>query len=184
MIRTNKLLIIVGVIVAVMFSVFVWPTLYRYDHLNVAGSVIPARINRLSGSTDILNTYGWQHIKDNTKNEYNILKNNELSKLAQQSANLESGYIRAGIYNGTDKIITEITIEIILSTQIGGRTIDNLFDVGNQSNTIKWQVEWTRKYMLRGSCEPLSSSEFNAKVGFEPNYQQKWTWNIVGAKYY
>jgi hypothetical protein len=33
---------------------FVWPSLYRYDHMTVDGDVYPVRIHRVTGHADIL----------------------------------------------------------------------------------------------------------------------------------
>ena len=33
---------------------FVWPSLYRYDHMTVDGDVYPVRIQRVTGHADIL----------------------------------------------------------------------------------------------------------------------------------
>ena len=57
----GKLRIIISIIVLtilVLFAAFVWPTLYRYERfLNTT-----ARINRLTGSADILTYSGWENI--------------------------------------------------------------------------------------------------------------------------
>ena len=36
------------------FAAFVWPTLYRYDHISTNGDTYPVRINRLNGDADML----------------------------------------------------------------------------------------------------------------------------------
>jgi hypothetical protein len=36
------------------FVAYVWPTMYRYDHLSTDGSTYPVRINRLNGDSDML----------------------------------------------------------------------------------------------------------------------------------
>jgi hypothetical protein len=41
-------------IVLAAFVVYVWPTLYRYDHISFDNSVYPVRINRLNGNSDML----------------------------------------------------------------------------------------------------------------------------------
>lgn len=44
-----------------LFGMFVWPTRYRYDKMNVqANAVVPVRIDRITGKTEILYPSGWQ----------------------------------------------------------------------------------------------------------------------------
>ena len=44
-----------------LFGTFVWPTRYRYDKMNVqANAVVPVRIDRITGKTEILYPSGWQ----------------------------------------------------------------------------------------------------------------------------
>lgn len=39
---------------ALGFALYVWPTRYRYDHLNSEGSTYPVRIDRITGDADML----------------------------------------------------------------------------------------------------------------------------------
>ena len=44
---------------------FVWPSLYRYDHMTVDGDVYPVRIHRITGHADILlPEQGWIPAED------------------------------------------------------------------------------------------------------------------------
>ena len=36
------------------FSIWVWPTRYRYDHITSNGETSPVRINRFTGDADML----------------------------------------------------------------------------------------------------------------------------------
>ena len=38
----------------VAFVVYVWPTRFRYDHMTVDGNLVPVRIDRLNGDSDML----------------------------------------------------------------------------------------------------------------------------------
>lgn len=58
----NRIKLILVVIV-VMFASFVWPTLYRYDHLTLGDSRVPVRINRFTGNAQLLYVYGWVKMK-------------------------------------------------------------------------------------------------------------------------
>jgi hypothetical protein len=50
-----RLFVVAAIVFAIVALVaFVWPTLYRYDHLSTEGSTYPVRINRINGDADML----------------------------------------------------------------------------------------------------------------------------------
>jgi hypothetical protein len=52
---------IFAVIVCLLFVLFVWPTLYRYDKLTLGGNSLPVRTNRITGTGEIFHPGGyWQ----------------------------------------------------------------------------------------------------------------------------
>lgn len=53
--RRIPILVVGGAIVASAFGAFVWPTLYRYDHM---GSTV-VRIHRVTGQAFLLSREGW-----------------------------------------------------------------------------------------------------------------------------
>lgn len=54
--------VVLGVVVAVLFGVFVWPTLYRYEHLSNRSSAL-VRISRFTGERSLrVGDEGWVHI--------------------------------------------------------------------------------------------------------------------------
>ena len=36
------------------FAVYVWPTRWRYDHLTMDGNIVPVRMDRFSGDSEML----------------------------------------------------------------------------------------------------------------------------------
>jgi hypothetical protein len=36
------------------YVMYVWPTRFRYDHMTVDGNLVPVRIDRLNGDSDML----------------------------------------------------------------------------------------------------------------------------------
>lgn len=50
MIMNNKIISACGTIVCIVFALFVWPTLYRYDHMTTGPSTVPVKINRITGT--------------------------------------------------------------------------------------------------------------------------------------
>ena len=54
---------VTSVCAGTLFAAFVWPTLYRYDHLDIGeGRSFPIRINRFNGHAEVLYLNGWKRI--------------------------------------------------------------------------------------------------------------------------
>ena len=51
-VRILRMLLAIALLVA--FAAFVWPTRWRYDHMTVDGNIVPIRMDRFSGETDML----------------------------------------------------------------------------------------------------------------------------------
>jgi hypothetical protein len=41
-------------VLVLAFLVWVWPTRFRYDHMTVDGNLVPVRIDRFNGDSDML----------------------------------------------------------------------------------------------------------------------------------
>jgi hypothetical protein len=50
--RTIRRLLFLALLAA--FALFVWPTRFRYDHMTVDGNLVPVRIDRVNGDSDML----------------------------------------------------------------------------------------------------------------------------------
>jgi hypothetical protein len=52
-------------IVVIVFATFVWPTPYRYEHMNLSseGPQLIVRINRFTGSAEYLTPVGWHEMQ-------------------------------------------------------------------------------------------------------------------------
>ena len=57
-------------ILALLFVLLVWPTLYRYDHIAYTGSSLPVRIHRITGVAEVLRMSGWGPMKETTEPTY------------------------------------------------------------------------------------------------------------------
>lgn len=57
----RKFLSFVGILVLTLMAAFVWPTQYRYDHIQYphSGISILIRIDRINGNAEYLSSYGW-----------------------------------------------------------------------------------------------------------------------------
>jgi hypothetical protein len=58
----QKAVLWIGVVAAILlFLLLIWPTLYSYDRMTVAGTVFPVRTDRLTGKAEFLTSSGWRN---------------------------------------------------------------------------------------------------------------------------
>jgi hypothetical protein len=58
---------LVALVLIAAFAAFVWPTIWRYDHITIDGDVYPVRIHRVTGHADVLLPGdGWTPAEDVT----------------------------------------------------------------------------------------------------------------------
>jgi len=175
---TNKsILIVVGamcaLVVVTLFAAFVWPTRYRYSEMRLRDNVLPVRIDRISGRTEVLYPYGWKEISktgqksslESGLQEFGFL---DLLKVTGKASITSSGWFECDIYNGSDCELTEITVLITLADGDGTEVLSRKYRL-----TPRWPST---------SCPPLKSVQFYGALGFTQKEGQKFTWNIVAAK--
>jgi hypothetical protein len=49
-----RLKALLWLLVMLVFSVYVWPTRWRYDHMTLEGNIVLVRVDRFSGEADML----------------------------------------------------------------------------------------------------------------------------------
>lgn len=53
-----------GLLLVMLFALFVWPTRWRYDHMTMDGNIVPVRMDRFSGAADVLvPDEGWMPVE-------------------------------------------------------------------------------------------------------------------------
>ena len=52
--RSRILIPLAWLLFIVAFAIYVWPTRWRYDHMTVDGNIVPVRMDRFSGDSDML----------------------------------------------------------------------------------------------------------------------------------
>ena len=50
-------------IILLAFAYFVWPTPWRWDHYTLGARTFPVKINRITGSGQMLTDSGWEDMK-------------------------------------------------------------------------------------------------------------------------
>lgn len=67
----SKKALVVSIIIFLLFIIFVWPTLYRYEKPSGRAGYLMLRINRITGEAAILNGSGWMQLRYNPE-EYAV----------------------------------------------------------------------------------------------------------------
>ncbi len=113
-----------GLAAVVLFGLLVWPTLYRYDHMNLGiGTSLLVRINRINGDTDLLSPSGWVR-----KYQERQLTPAELQSLVARFE-LDGQRLHVDLYNGTDAAVKGITVEITLEDWDRKTTLQRLYQI-------------------------------------------------------
>ena len=159
----------IAVVAAGLLGFFVWPTLYRYDHVKYNDCVFPVRINRITVETEILiPNRGWISQTPSPGPATSPLPSSELPKLEGNAK--FTGYgddkLSCNIYNGTSYRVNEVTVHVqVTETGLVSPVIDRDYRLSHYGSFI----------------DPLASDTFSADAGFAPKKNQKWTWYIKGA---
>lgn len=133
-----------GAVVLAMVAWFVWPTPYRYDHMNHKGSVYPVRIHRILGRTEYLLPTGWTIAKSRQKQQSEL----PAAAIAQLDAEFSLtgyGYMEAVIYNGSEWTIHGVTVELL-----------------SPAKSKRMEYKFFRS---EGLGRPRTNSEFSGKIG-------------------
>jgi len=65
--RLVRWLLLLAIVAA--FATYVWPTRYRFDHMTVDGNLVPVRIDRFNGDSDMLvPDQGWVPVEGTESN--------------------------------------------------------------------------------------------------------------------
>lgn len=99
-------------ILIVLFGIFIYPGVYKYDKLN---QNLPVKINRFTGSTQVLSTAGWKSL-DSTKTSNSEV----ISPIARQSVETQ---------NVVENSMTDTPIVLgdLSKVKIIGSTSDNSY---------------------------------------------------------
>lgn len=118
--------LLILLIVALLFAVFVWPTRWRYDHVSLGeGTRLPVRVDRLTGITWVLSVAGqergWIRVLD-PRNPYARPPVPTEERMNSTDGIQGRGWIdemlgeayswKASLYNATDWTLTEITVSL------------------------------------------------------------------------
>lgn len=147
MIKNRIISFILAIVLIIVFGIFIYPGIYKYDKLN---QNLPVKINRLTGDTKVLTANGWTDMNTPTPSEIQKIENNINNKFEEYKTNLNNELISRisndsinKINAASDNAISEIQkqlsdIEIKINTyQKNATDPNNYFSIGSTKDDVK-----------------------------------------------
>jgi hypothetical protein len=134
----------------ILIGLLFWPTPYRYDNMTIEGNIFPVRTFRLTGNTEYYLMGDWIG-KEKSKKDQVKIKESELLPIEESSKITGSLYIDhfgslcGEIYNGSNWIITDVILRVVVKEKKG-------------------KVRWDRRFKDELNITPLSTSNIHLKV--------------------
>jgi hypothetical protein len=99
-------------IIAFLIGVFVWPTRYRYLEMTFKGNVLPVRVDRFSGKTEVLFPQGWSETQrpPEESEQAQAVPQSEIAKVRIIRMRYSRGSVNGEIFNGTSYVLKEVHI--------------------------------------------------------------------------
>jgi hypothetical protein len=165
-----------GLTLLILFGLLVWPTLYRYDHIDLGlGRSYPVRQNRFNGQTEILFPDGWKDSREASAPSTFDLTPDQLSKVEVTPKLNGSGpprgwnRVEADVYNGLpDTTVTEITLDLTV--------------VGSNNEPVVTSRRYRLVSLPEGEARALQTGNYSTSLGFSILPSQSWSYVLVGAK--
>jgi hypothetical protein len=127
---------VASIIIIISFGIFIYPGIYKYDKLE---QNYPVKINRLTGSTQILRGNGWQDMNNPQESELQALRVELLNKLEQDRESVKNDIILSienkivlEVQNDLNAVKDEITAYKKFETDP-----NNYFSIGSTKNEVK-----------------------------------------------
>ena len=144
----------------IVFAVTVWPTRYRYDHVSAQGTVLPVRIDRFSGRTEILRGMsGWVAVEapKNTRSARMLeLPAAERVKVTGNAGLLYGTLFEGKLYNASSFYLREVVVTITAQEESGA-------------------LRWSRQFKDEVFIEPLTTGNFQIQVTGAEGARLSWT---------
>lgn len=163
--RTKLSILLIVLACGVLFAVFVWPTWYRYDHINMGGNIFPVRIHRFTQEAEVLLLGGWRRMAEERKRTpAESLPPGDMSSINVQAFITDYGWLRGDVYNGSSWRLESTTLRITVLDAKKGPVV-------------------VRDYQFPTYlCDPLRSCEIRGGLGFRLEKGQDWYFEVLEAK--
>lgn len=173
----------------ILFSIFIYPTLYKYEKLD---QKTPVKINRITGSTELLTSNGWVSVDDPSNTEMENLRSELFAVLQRDRETLQAEVIDK-IKADLDTVKSEVTqniksdidkakLEVELYKQ-SELDLNNYFGIGSTMNEVKnimgapdqtsrtdffnqdiWYYGSSSVTFVNGKVKEYSNSQFGKKL--------------------
>jgi hypothetical protein len=155
-----------------LFAWFIWPTGYRYGHMNVRGNIFPVRIERWSGRAEVMYPSGWKAVDGEEKATSNVraLPFGEVARL-ETTGEWSYGHVRISVYNGSTFHVTQVTVELVV------------WEKANEREVLRRRYAVDSSYS-GPSVKPLSSSQFSFDPHSSIGADHAWSYRLVAARGY
>lgn len=154
-----------------LFAWFIWPTGYRYDHMNVRGSIFPVRIERWSGRAEVMYPSGWKAVDSKEKATSNV-RDLPFAEVARLETTGEWSFLVCiSLYNRSTFHVTQVTVELVV------------WEKANEREVLRRRYAVDSSYS-GPSVKPLSSSQFSFDPHFSVGADHAWSYRLVGARGY
>lgn len=141
-----------AVLVTVAFALTVWPTRYRYDHVTLKGSVLPVRMDRLTGHTEILRGMsGWSKVSEGhapsetAELKTEVLPPEERAKVTGNAGMADGTLFQGKLYNGSTYDLFEVVMTLTAREPTGAE-------------------RWSRQFRDQVFIRPLTTGAFQIEV--------------------
>lgn len=204
----QRVVLILGAVGLVAILLFVWPTLYRYDHIKMGPYSYPVRIHRITGGAEMLYQTGWGKLGPPPPAKAQSSLSGATSDLSVEE--IIHSYHCMGRYPGyANRRQREVPVpndEFQKLSASGNASINSLPGniqayIGNDSCWViktvtlrltfenkKKRESFSRDYILsptddgsKAGVTPLHSAAFSAPVGFMLEPGQTWSWDLISA---
>ena len=167
-VKTGSLAIVV--VLAMVFAATVWPTRYRYDHVNLEGTVLPVRTNRFSGRTEVLRGMrGWTTVREGDAQgeadgrQIEVLAPDEKAKVTGNAGLAWGTLFQGKLYNGSTYDLREIVITLTARGLTG-------------------EERWSRQFKDQVFIKPLTTGDFQIEVTGAKDAKISWRIDSVKGK--
>ncbi len=101
MLKNRVISFLMAVILIIVFGIFIYPGIYKYDKLR---QNMPVKINRLTGDTKVLTITGWANMNTPTLSEIQKIEENLNQKFEDYKSNLSEEIIHKFSNDAIQKI--------------------------------------------------------------------------------
>jgi hypothetical protein len=156
-------------IVLLLAAFFIWPTPYAYRQVALGESLYNVRISRMSGSTQMLRTWGWENA--DAVNLAAVTLDDlpqEQMALLDGTPTIDWGSLQYEIHNRSPFTLWELTAVLTVRDSFGSVARTQTYTLRNSTSSVR--------------CSPGATAIFFARLGFNLRPGETWTAHVLRAR--